>query len=140
MHGIAKNLLLEESEDVGCLLADSIENSVRTVLSTVSRPSLSALPQVAPPAPSNDDNRFEQVREEKLLCDVSTVTFPSVRVTTAKVTKTARTNLQCHQDAAICRVPIQLAPQTLSICVLIARPSFDFHPLIKLAMICTAQA
>uniref|UniRef100_A0A183D260 G_PROTEIN_RECEP_F3_4 domain-containing protein n=1 Tax=Gongylonema pulchrum TaxID=637853 RepID=A0A183D260_9BILA len=63
MQGPAKNLLLEESEDVGCLIVDSIENSMRTVLSTVSA---RALPSPSVSSTANaDDNQFEQLLKSR---------------------------------------------------------------------------
>uniref|UniRef100_A0A915PZJ0 G-protein coupled receptors family 3 profile domain-containing protein n=1 Tax=Setaria digitata TaxID=48799 RepID=A0A915PZJ0_9BILA len=62
LHGSVKNLLLEEKEEqnenIGCLLADSM----RTVLSTVSRQVLPALPGAQI---SNEDNRFEQLLKSR---------------------------------------------------------------------------
>ncbi|CAO4361706.1 unnamed protein product [Caenorhabditis nigoni] len=76
INSSAANLLLEEAEDeVGALLADSIENSMRTVLSTVAGkavvplvpmvpmvPVLPVVPAVVsiPTAPPQEDN-FEQI-------------------------------------------------------------------------------
>uniref|UniRef100_A0A915AL67 G-protein coupled receptors family 3 profile domain-containing protein n=1 Tax=Parascaris univalens TaxID=6257 RepID=A0A915AL67_PARUN len=56
MHGSVSNLLLEEREDdeVGSLLAGSIENSMRTVLSTVTRRPLNE-------ATTLPDDGFEQL-------------------------------------------------------------------------------
>ncbi|CAL2029264.1 unnamed protein product [Caenorhabditis brenneri] len=69
INSSAANLLLEEAEDeVGALLADSIENSMRTVLSTVAGkavvplvPMVPVVPVIAvPTAPPQEDN-FEQL-------------------------------------------------------------------------------
>ncbi|CAI2301977.1 unnamed protein product [Caenorhabditis sp. 36 PRJEB53466] len=60
INSSAANLLLEEAEDeVGALLADSIENSMRTVLSTVAAKAVVPLVPMVTSAPPQEDN-FEQ--------------------------------------------------------------------------------
>uniref|UniRef100_A0A8R1DJ07 G_PROTEIN_RECEP_F3_4 domain-containing protein n=1 Tax=Caenorhabditis japonica TaxID=281687 RepID=A0A8R1DJ07_CAEJA len=62
INSTAANLLLEESEDeVGALLADSIENSMRTVLSTVAGKAVIPLVPMLPlPSPHTANNQKEE--------------------------------------------------------------------------------